>query len=192
MLYCIIGKSSTGKDTIFKELLADKELNLINVVPYTTRPIRANETDGVEYHFVTPEARDELIKLGKVIELRTYNTCHGPWDYFTVDDDMDLENQDYLIIGTLEAFEKIKDYYGKEKVYPIYIEVEDGLRLKRALDREMNQENPKYSEMCRRFLSDAEDFAKEKLEKAEVKHIFENIDKDETVKNIKKYIMDKK
>ena len=51
-IYYIMGKSSTGKDTIFKNLLADKDLNLKTIVSYTTRPIRDGEQDGVEYYFV--------------------------------------------------------------------------------------------------------------------------------------------
>ena len=42
----------------------------------------------------------------------------------------------------------------------IYIEVEDGVRLERALKREQQQASPKYAEMCRRFLADQDDFPK--------------------------------
>ena len=189
MLYCIIGKSSTGKDTIFKKLLEEKELHLENVVSYTTRPIRENEVEGVEYHFVDEKRRDELERSGKIIELRRYNTCYGPWDYFTVDDDNVLiDEKDYIIIGTLESYEKIRKYYGKERVCPIYIEVEDGLRLQRALDREKKQKNPKYNELCRRFLADDEDFSKEKLNAAGVKKIFINDSISKTVNEISEYI----
>ncbi len=45
---------------------------------------------------------------------------------------------------------------------PLYIEVEPGLRLFRALARERSQADPKYTEMCRRFLADEEDFSPEK------------------------------
>lgn len=189
MLYCIIGKSSTGKDTIFKRLLKNKSLKLENVVSYTTRPIRAHETDGVEYHFVDEKTRDELDKEGRIIELRRYNTCYGPWDYFTVDDkSLELDKKDYLVIGTLESYEKIRNYYGKGLVRPIYIEVEDGVRLQRALNREKKQEHPKYNEMCRRFLTDDEDFSTEKLKAAEVDRTFVNNDIKGTVNEIIEYI----
>ena len=51
-IYIVIGKSATGKDTIFKKLLEEKDLELKTVVMYTTRPIRVSEADGVEYYFV--------------------------------------------------------------------------------------------------------------------------------------------
>ena len=50
-IYCVMGKSSSGKDTVYKKLKEQyKEFRLI--VPYTTRPIREGEKDGVEYYFV--------------------------------------------------------------------------------------------------------------------------------------------
>ncbi len=174
-IYCIMGKSSSGKDTIFKLLLERNDINLKTIVSYTTRPIRSNEKPGEEYNFVDTDEKKRLVDSGKVIELREYNTVHGPWAYFTVDDGtIDLENHDYLIIGTVESFVKIRDYYGADKVKPIYIEVDDGVRLSRALERERAQENPKYEEMCRRFLADQLDFSQENLDKAGIKNIFNN------------------
>ncbi len=46
------------------------------------------------------------------------------------------------------------------------IELDDGIRLQRALNRERTQAEPKYAEMCRRFLADSEDFSQEKIERA--------------------------
>ncbi|MBQ8490845.1 MAG: guanylate kinase [Pseudobutyrivibrio sp.] len=174
-IYCIMGKSSSGKDTIFKLLLAREDLQLNRIVSYTTRPIRSNEKPGEEYNYVSIQEKDKLLKDGKVIEIRKYDTVHGPWFYFTVDDGkIDLENNDYLVIGTVESFTKIRDYYGDDVVLPIYIEVDDGLRLSRALERERQQASPKYEEMCRRFLADQQDFSKEKLKAARVSNLFNN------------------
>ena len=166
-LFYIIGKSSTGKDTIYKELYEKKDLKLNPLVMYTTRPIREKEVDGREYHFVDDTVLKKLEQDGKVIEKRAYHTIHGVWTYFTVDNDkLDLKNQDYLAIGTLESYEKIRTYYGDGKVVPLYIEVEDGLRLERALEREKKQQPPKYEELCRRFLADQADYSEEKLKEA--------------------------
>ena len=189
-IFCIMGKSATGKDTIYKALLAREDLGLRRIVSCTTRPIRAGEADGVEYHFCTEEERDRLLALGRVIEMRSYDTCEGRWDYFTVADErIDLSAGDYLIIGTLESYCKIRDFYGKEQVVPIYIEVEDGLRLSRALERERGQQHPKYRETCRRFLADEQDFSPEKLAKAEIDRRFVNEEADRTQEEIASYIM---
>ena len=174
-IFCIMGKSSTGKDTIFKILLQRKDINVKRIVSYTTRPQRSHEKPGEEYNFVTIEEKDKLVADGKVIELRKYDTVHGPWFYFTVDDgNVDLTQDDYLMIGTVESFVKIRDYYGADKVLPIYIEVDDGVRLSRALERERSQEHPKYEEMCRRFLADQQDFSEENLSKAGITNRFNN------------------
>jgi guanylate kinase len=172
-----MGKSSSGKDTIFKLLLDKGDLDLKRIVSYTTRPIRSNEKPGDEYNFVSIEEKDKLVEAGKVIEIRKYDTVHGPWFYFTVDDgQIDLSKNDYIIIGTVESFVKIRDYYGKDAVLPIYIEVDDGVRLSRALERERSQEHPKYEEMCRRFLADQQDFSQENLDAAQVSNVFKNDD----------------
>ena len=188
-IYYMMGKSSTGKDTLYKRIFANEELQLKTVVLYTTRPIRDGEKEGVEYFFCDAKKVEELEAAGKVIERRDYNTIHGIWTYFTVDDgQIDLENQDYLIIGTLESYQKMREYYGKELVIPIYIEVEDGVRLQRALNRELEQVIPKYEEMCRRFLADSKDFSEENLAKAEISRRFLNGDLDETEAEIVAYI----
>lgn len=188
-LYCIIGKSSSGKDSLFRRLLNQKELSLKTIVPYTTRPMREGEREGVEYHFCKEEQAAELERQGKIIELRAYHTVHGIWKYFTVDDgQIDLERASYLMIGTLESFLKIREYYGKESVVPIYIEVDDGERLERALKREREQTIPRYEELCRRFLADASDFSEEKLQEAEITKRFFNSSLEQTEKEVIRYI----
>lgn len=185
----IMGKSSSGKDTIFRQLLNDENMGLKGVVLYTTRPIRSGETQGVEYNFVSDSKADELLEAGKVIEMRTYQTVYGPWRYFTADDgQINLESGDrYIVIGTLEAYGDFVKYFGAEHILPIYIEVDDGVRLQRALDREKQQENPKYAELCRRFLADCEDFSEEKLQEAGIKkRFYNNGDIKECIEAIKK------
>ncbi len=188
-LIYLMGKSSSGKDTVYRELLRDDELKLNKVVLYTTRPIREGEVDGVQYHFVDEETFNDFVRENRVIEDRVYNTYHGLWRYFTVDDgSIDIDKYDYLIIGTLESYARTAEYYGKANVLPIYIEVDDGIRLQRALDREKKQENPKYQEMCRRFLADAEDFSDEKMNEAGITKRFNNEDLQGCLDRIKKYL----
>ena len=185
----IMGKSASGKDKIYKNLIEDESLKLNTVILYTTRPMRAGETDGVEYFFVNDETAVKMQESGRIVELREYNTVYGVWKYFTADDgQIDLKNGNYLGIGTLESFQKMKCYYGKESVIPVYIEVEDGERLIRAIRREQEQETPKYKELCRRFLADEEDFSEEKIKEAEIQKRFVNDDLDLCVKNIINYV----
>ena len=187
-IYCVMGKSSSGKDTVYKKLKEQyKEFRLI--VPYTTRPIREGEKDGVEYYFVDPEQFRAMKEDGKVIESRSYNTKCGIWTYFTADDgQIDLSAADYLLIGTLVSYQALREYFGEEAIVPVYLEVEDGLRLARALERERRQEKPKYAEMCRRFLADEEDFSEENLIKSGFTERFGNEDFTECLNKIQRYI----
>ena len=63
---------------------------------------------------------------------------------------------------------------GEQAMVPLYVEVDDGLRLSRALERERKQTEPKYAEMCRRFLADCEDFTEEKIAEAGIVRRFSN------------------
>lgn len=188
MIY-LMGKSSSGKDTVYKRLLEWKDGNLKKMILYTTRPIRAGEEEGEEYYFTDDDGYRAIEAEGRVIEARIYHTCHGLWRYFTVDDgSIDMERNSYLVIGTIESYLKTAAYFGREKVLPILLELDDGIRLKRALEREMQQENPKYQEMCRRFLADAEDFSEEKIKEAGITRRFSNDNLDQCLEEIKSYI----
>lgn len=190
-IFVLMGKTSSGKDTIYERLLNHPGLKqavgggLKTVVTYTTRPMRPGEMNGVQYFFSTEEELFEFRKQDKVIEERCYHTVHGPWYYFMVNDgQIDLEQHSYLMINTLAGFEKIRDYYdripdccmestkaGKESsgivseeiVEPIYIDADPKDRLLRYIHRESEQAKPNYNEVCRRFLADEADFSEEEL-----------------------------
>ena len=161
-IFYLIGPSASGKDRLLGDLKA-RFPQLRTIVMYTTRPIRSGEVPDVAYHFITAEEFETEKAAGRVIESRTYHTVHGPWTYATLDDGaIDLAEHSYLMAGTLESYGQTLAYYGADHVVPLYIEVEPGLRLFRALARERGQAEPKYAEMCRRFLADEEDFSPEK------------------------------
>ena len=184
----LCGKSSSGKDTVFKKLMK-KGLGLQPIVPYTTRPIRAGEENGVQYFFTDEEGFQGLVAQGKVIEDRAYHTMHGLWRYFTVDDgQILLGERSSIMIGTLEGYMKMKAYFGEAQLLPIMIELDDGIRLQRALDRERKEEHPKYKEMCRRFLADCEDFSEEKIQEAGICRRFYNEDLEQCLAEIMAYI----
>ena len=187
-LICLMGKSSSGKDTIYKRLRTELP-ELLPVVLYTTRPMREGEQDGVEYYFVSEEEYQSIHKSGRIMEERSYQTVYGVWRYFTVwDEEKNLNESSYIMIGTPEAFEKIVEYLGREQVVPVFIDLDDGVRLQRALDREKAQDHPRYLEMCRRFLADAEDFSREKTEALGIEKVFYNDHLEQCLEEIKEYI----
>lgn len=188
-IICLMGKSSTGKDTIYKHLMAEQGLALRPIIPYTTRPIRAGEQDGVEYIFTDETGYLELRDTGRIIEERAYDTCHGLWRYFTVADrQIDLEAADYCMIGTLEAYVSIREFFGPGQVLPVLLELDDGERLGRALAREKAQKHPRYDEMCRRFLADSQDFSEGRIREAGIVTTFNNDDLERCLNEILRYL----
>ncbi len=184
----IMGKSSTGKDTIFKELIRGNKFPFKTLVTYTTRPKRSGEKEGYEYHFVTEDEYQSMEKEGKVIEARTYPSAMGPWRYFTVNDGQLDSDDTFITIGTLESYCSMKDYLKKNQLIPVLVELDDGVRLQRALNREKKQQTPGYEEMCRRFLADQKDFSEENIKKAGIIKRFTNNDLLKCLHEIEDYI----
>lgn len=184
-IFIIMGKTSSGKDTVFRRVMEGVQAPLKTVVSYTTRPMRPGEKDGEEYFFVTEEKLQSLRTEGKIIEERLYNTVHGPWYYFTVDDgQINLIESNYLLITTLAGYEKIRSYYKEENVVPFYIEADAKDRLIRYINREEKQKNPNYCEVCRRFLADEADFSDAELERLGIKNRYYNKDLNECCKKV--------
>ena len=191
-IFYLIGKSCAGKDSLYNILKNDADLDLRPVIRYTTRPIRDGEKDGVGYHFVGESEYRSFKDSKKIIEEQVYHTMYGDWYYFTADDGgIDITGNSYLAIGVLESFAGTRQYYGEDAVVPIYIDLDDGIRLQRALDRERLPENGKYAEMCRRFLSDEKDFSEERIRQLGITDDsrFVNDDLEECAKRIKEWIL---
>ncbi len=185
MIYYLMGKSASGKDTLYRRL---RELrpDWQEVVLYTTRPMRQGEIDGKTYHFVTAAQMAQLSAEGKLIEERIYQTVCGPWIYATVDDGQirEPEKREYLMIGTLESYVQVRQYYGADLLQPLYIEVPDKLRMERAREREAREPKPRFDELERRFQADARDFAPEKLAAAGICRHYLNLDLEKCIDEI--------
>lgn len=160
-IFCLVGKSCSGKDTLYARIL-ERHPELVPVILHTTRPMRPGEVEGQTYHFVTEEQLRRYEAEGQVIEKRVYQTTRGPWTYFTLRFALDA---DRLVITTLEGARALMDCYGPEAVRVVYLTVDDRTRLLRYIDRESRQEKPDYAEVCRRFLADQADFSEERLAK---------------------------
>lgn len=189
--FCMMGKSASGKDTIYEAL--KKQMQIQTYIPYTTRPMRTGEAEGNPYHFVSIQQMEQWEKEGKVIEIRKYNTVEGVWMYATIADKQWEANRDMLTVGTLESYEKMLSYFEKSgtwRLVPIYIEIPEEERRKRALAREMAQEHPKIEEMKRRLEADNQDFTEEKIKSLGItkEARFQNLDLDTCVKQIRQYI----
>jgi len=84
-LIVLTAPSGTGKTTIAQRLLKDRD-DLHFSVSATTRNPRPDEKDGIDYHFMTDDRFDELIKRGAFIEWESfydgtrYGTLHSEVD----------------------------------------------------------------------------------------------------------------
>ena len=118
----------------------------------------------------------ERIILSPKIKCAGWKKRTGLWNQGVIRPSMDrgiisrrkMDKGDFVLISTLEGFEKISRFYGANKVVPLYIEVDDMTRIERSLKREKEQKNPCVSEVCRRFLADEKDFSKENLKRLNI------------------------
>lgn len=157
-----MGPSSSGKDTFFAKTLSLYEIQ--KITPLTTRPKRVNEVDGREYYFLNEEEMNKLFLEHKLIDKRDYNTVNGIWSYAISKEFIKIDLYNYLTINTWEGYKNFLKYYQKDMLIPVYFQIDDGIRLQRALDREKQAKNSDYAEMCRRFLADAKDFTEELID----------------------------
>ena len=145
----LIGEAGTGKDTILKKLVKRFDLSFHEIISYTTRPRRSNETTGEDYYFLTESDFFGLVKQGKMLEHTEFNG----WHYGT---GLGSLNKEKINIGVFnpEGIRKLKENPDIDlKVWRITCP--DAVRLKRQLERE---ENPNIEEIFRRYKTDKEDF----------------------------------
>ena len=178
-LFVLIGKSASGKDFLMSQILIDCP-HIKRLASYTTRPPRKGEENGREYFFVSDSFFEEKRREGKVVEERVKKTLKGEARYGTIAEGENFVGSSYIAIKDPEGAERLKEYYGEDNVVIILVTVDDGIRLMRAITREMSQQVPQYAELCERFLSDEEDFKEVKPD-----FIIENKDAMEAVQKLK-------
>ena len=76
-LFIVTGASGTGKTTLVRKALQTIP-GLCFSVSATTRPIRAGEVDGVDYHFLDRETFMARVEAGEFLEwAEVYGNCYG-------------------------------------------------------------------------------------------------------------------
>lgn len=187
-----IGKSSSGKDTIYKKVL--RKVDADAIVTHTTRRMRSGEIDGETYHFDTYEQYKEYSDQNMLVGSTKF-TIFEPGNqydayYYTVKSDLSVGSKPKIVIGNPRLYSEYVKSLGNDKVYPIRIEIDDGTRMERALAREKQQIKPNYLEMCKRFIKDDSDFSPENLKSYGIDKfpIFVNDDLDACVDRVSIYI----
>lgn len=138
-LFCLLGYSSVGKDTILKQVLKDID-DVKPIISTTTRPMRKGETEGVEYYFIDDT---EFFRRGTdFVEQRIYHTKvkengvekEATWRYGI--ERAELEKDDYLIvIVDSVGYKELKNYVGNGRIVPIFISAPQEELRARALAR---------------------------------------------------------
>ena len=147
-IIALFGKSGAGKDTLQKYLI-QKIPNSKGIISCTTRPKRDYEKNNIDYHFLTLEEFLYDVQQGCMLE---YTEFRG-WLYGTQLSSLD-RNKINIGVFNLNGMKSLLEDQRLD-ILPIYINVPPKIRLERNLNRE---NNPDCKEICRRFLSDEEDF----------------------------------
>ena len=157
----LTGKSCSGKDSVRREL---EKYNFNNIVSYTSRPIRENEVDGIDYNFVNCGQFEKMIMTEQMIEYRTYNTLFNgnpdTWYYGLRKEKLDFTKK-HIVILDLDGVENFIKYYGRENCFIVYMCCPKSERERRAIERGSFDK----TEWNRRLVADDKDFKSKKLKK---------------------------
>ena len=72
LVFVMAAPSGTGKTTVCREVVT-RDTGIVFSVSHTTRPQRALERDGVDYHFVTEDEFQRMIDAGEFLEHARYS-----------------------------------------------------------------------------------------------------------------------
>ena len=143
MVIAITGKSGSGKSTLVNNFV-EKHKDYHKIIPYTTRPKRPLEQDGIDYHFVS---NDEITREDDLILRSIYNG----WRYAIDKKDIFKESKKSIGVFTPADIRRLKQLGGK--VVSVYIYSDDRTNVMRALERGDN-----IGEVFRRYLTDLGQF----------------------------------
>lgn len=192
-IFFIMGKSGTGKSTIYEELLNIFGTELQPIVSHTTRPMRSGEENGKDYIFDSKEDYFELLKTKDIIESREYqvmtNSGSDTWYYCTVNDSQFSPTANLICIGTPTSYKSFVKKFGERAVCTIFIDVPDtNEQFIRMVKRERTMDTPNYKELCRRFLNDSE-YSHDVIEECNIQRVFYNTNLVDCISSIERFIL---
>lgn len=151
-IVALFGEAGTGKTYIQKQMINTNfgKKYLSQIISSTTRPPRVGERDGVEYHFIpTPAQFLNEENVSKWIEFTRFRD----WWYGTSIDSLSTEKINIGVFNITGIESLLRN--PAIDCLPIRVKTYDKLRLFRQLSREAN---PDCHEICRRFITDSQDF----------------------------------
>ena len=160
-LLCVLGRTSSGKDTLVNKL-CDK-MNLTAITTYTTRPRRENEGDT--HIFTTKDVYKQMQSEGNVA---AYTEIAGNYYWTTID--QLYENDVYIIDPNgVQTLRKLN--LPNLRLVTVYVNTPDEIRERRALNQRGDDRN-KFRE---RNISERDQF-RNMLKNAEFDYAVLNIE----------------
>ena len=135
-LFCVVGKSCSGKTTILNEVLA--KLDIPVLLSNTTRPKRSNEIDGIDYNFVTMSKFDEDYKNENILEYDVFriDSIKQTWIYYSKKSDLLVPTTSQIkIVSPVGLAQLMSHKELRDNIVSIFIDCPDRLRQKRYLSR---------------------------------------------------------
>ena len=150
MIIVLVGKTASGKTTVANELC--KNHHYKRIITYTTRPMRENEIQDVDYHFISDEQFNRMVENNEFTEYKRYNTAHGVWSYGSViTSEQELSDDCYVIILTPQGLRDLSKKISQYIAFYLNVSFESQLeRLKKRGDEEQ--------QIIKRLKNDAKDF----------------------------------
>jgi len=106
LIYIISAPSGSGKSTLVNELLKLVP-NLEFSISYTTRARRGSEQNGKQYHFVSREEFEQMVRAGEFLEHATFDgNCYGTARRFL--QEAGQKGHDLLLDIDVQGAEQIK------------------------------------------------------------------------------------
>lgn len=176
-----LGPTLAGQEILKVRLMKEESYNFHKIIKTTTREKRFDEIDGDNYHFISVE-RLKNIPTEEIVERKDFDKI----TYFTHSKDIDLENNNYLDVNSIEGLDKYIAYYGENAIVPIFVKMNRDERIQLVLTHERQKKNPNYSAMCQKYLDEASIYSDENLAKRNITDIvINNCDLEDMVEQTK-------
>jgi len=136
-LIIIVGRSGTGKSSLVRSFERRNPGYAKAIITTTTRPMRAGEVNGVNYHFVIKQDFERMITEDKLVEYVEYQGYY----YGTTKDEFDYSRTNIVVVEPV-GLENIRNFFKDSfKIFVFKLDAPDAVILERMLRRDQPVED---------------------------------------------------
>jgi guanylate kinase len=180
-LIIIVGRSGTGKSSLVRNFNRHNPDYAKTIITTTTRPMRAGEVNGVNYHFVIKQDFERMIAEDKLVEYVEYQGYY----YGTTKDEFDYSRTNIVVVEPV-GLEHIRNFFKDSfRIFVVKLDAPDAIILERMLRRDQPVEDivKRYKEDKSRFENIYHDILiNTDINQNEELTLFENLVKENSVK----------